>query len=86
MLAKSDREQLEFAARTGRVLFTGNQGDFARLHRQWIASGATHSGIVIRTRGLISPEAQAQRLLEIVATRMADEMVNTLLFIGRRAA
>lgn len=84
MLGRADREQLEFASTTGRVLFTGNQGDFARLHSEWVARGASHAGIVVRTRGLISPEAQGERLLEIVADRTAEEMVNALLFVGRR--
>ena len=41
MLGASDQEQLAFARREGRVLFT-QDADFLRLH----ASGAEHSGIV----------------------------------------
>ena len=34
MLERSDPEQLEFAAQHGRVIFTHNIGDYARLAQQ----------------------------------------------------
>ena len=45
----SDAEQLEFATELGRVIYTFNAGDFARLHREYLQAGRPHAGIgVIR--------------------------------------
>jgi predicted nuclease of predicted toxin-antitoxin system len=41
MLAASDKEQLAFAARTGRIVFT-HDTDFLKLHSE----GVAHAGIV----------------------------------------
>jgi len=46
----SDEEQLTFAALDGRVLYSCNQADFARLHVRWMASGRHHSGIVLSSQ------------------------------------
>ncbi len=84
-LGFADESHLAFASSGGRALYTNNQGDFARLHHLAMDSGRTHAGIILCTWKDMPPEAQAARLLEIVADRTAEEMVNALLFIGRQA-
>jgi len=50
---RADETQLEHAASIGSAIVTSNQGDFSRLHWQWVEHGRTHAGIVILTaRGI----------------------------------
>jgi predicted nuclease of predicted toxin-antitoxin system len=42
-----DEDQLTFATQTGRVFFTHNRGDFARLHQAGMRSGRSHVGIIL---------------------------------------
>ncbi|MFN0146880.1 MAG: DUF5615 family PIN-like protein [Dehalococcoidia bacterium] len=48
----TDEEQLQFASGDGRVLVTANQGDFVRLHWQFVGGGRHHAGIVIADQRL----------------------------------
>jgi predicted nuclease of predicted toxin-antitoxin system len=66
----SDAEQLEYAAREGRCLFTFNRGDFANLHGQFIASGRHHSGILLARQ---MPVGAAVKVLAKVLSRMSQE-------------
>jgi predicted nuclease of predicted toxin-antitoxin system len=43
----SDRSQLEFAVREGRVLVTQNRWDFRREHDRLIAESGSHHGILL---------------------------------------
>lgn len=47
--ALSDEHQLTWATNHGRCVFTSNQRDFARLHREWARAGREHGGIIILT-------------------------------------
>ena len=47
MRGRPDADHLRFAADAGRVMVSGNRGDFARLHGQWVARGEHHSGIIL---------------------------------------
>jgi hypothetical protein len=37
MRGQPDEEHLTYATRVSRVLYSSNRGDFARLHRLWLA-------------------------------------------------
>src|SRR5947208_2312914 len=43
----TDEEQLAFATGEGRAILTFNIRDFAPLHRQWLAAGRSHAGIIV---------------------------------------
>jgi hypothetical protein len=45
-----DGEQLAFATAEQRTLYTANRRDFARIHKQWMREGRTHTGIIVRSR------------------------------------
>ena len=44
-----DSDQLAFATAEGRTLFSANVGDYSRLHREWMAAGRDHAGIIVRS-------------------------------------
>jgi predicted nuclease of predicted toxin-antitoxin system len=46
----SDTDQLKYAASEGRALVTYNSGDFAVLHRKWMAAGWAHAGLLLSPR------------------------------------
>ena len=43
----SDEEQLKFATKLGRTLFSSNAKDFDRINREWVSVGRHHGGIVV---------------------------------------
>ena len=67
-----DHEQLEFAATEGRVIYTANRGDFARLHAEWMETGRHHAGIIIRSRQQTGTREQI-RGLAALARRFGRE-------------
>lgn len=78
-LGKSDPEQLEYAAKRGMAIVTHNRGDFESLHRQYLASGQIHAGILIAIDN--QPYRLARRILAAWDMYTADEMRNQLLYI-----
>ena len=78
-LGKSDPEQLEYATRHGMVIVTHNRGDFEELHRQYLAAGQAHAGILIAMDN--RPYALARRILAAWDMYTADEMRNQLFYV-----
>ena len=76
----SDKQQLEFASAEGRALFTYNVGDFVKLHKQFIAQGKKHKGIIV-SKQLPIGEA-LKRLCNLVNSLKAEEMTNRLEFLS----
>ncbi len=77
-----DDDQLAHAASQGRAIFTGNQGDFIRLHIRWLSAGLHHAGILILTvrSAPVGLVATKLRLLQITAADLED----TILFLNAR--
>lgn len=50
MLGAADADQLTYAASRKRAIVTYNQGDFCRLHAEYIRQIVSHSGIIIASR------------------------------------
>ena len=76
---RSDEEQLEYAASTGRALLSHNIADFARLHERWMTQGHEHWGI------LLTEEIDFRNLLRCTLQALdrysADEAKNRVIFI-----
>jgi len=64
----SDPEQLEFAAKSGRAIYTGNLHDFPTLHSAWIVSEKSHAGIILRYHQRTPTGQQLRGLLQICAS------------------
>ncbi len=75
----SDHEQLEFAATSGRVMYTTNRADFARLHRDWMRAGRSHAGVVVRVRQRMSVGDQVRGLVRVCTE--IDPAAATNLFV-----
>jgi hypothetical protein len=83
-LGRSDTEQLSFALANRLCMFTSNQGDFARLHHEWMLAGRTHAGIIILSNQQMAPTLQTSLLIRLAQTRTPNEMTNHLEFLANR--
>jgi len=77
----SDAEQLAFAAAEGRALYTANRSDFARLHKEWMAQGRLHSGIITRSHQQMSVGDQLRALRRICAAFEPDAAANLFAYL-----
>lgn len=57
-------------------------GDFYRIHREYLAHGQSHAGIILARQQRYSVGEQTRRLLKLIATRSADEMKNQIEFLN----
>ena len=78
---KDDKAQLEWAAANKRTFYTFNVSDFCRLHREYVERGIEHAGIIVVPRQRYTVKQQIRLLLDVLKTRSADEMRNTLSFL-----
>ncbi|NER23810.1 MAG: hypothetical protein F6J96_24530 [Symploca sp. SIO1C2] len=81
MLGYSDSEQLDYATRQGRVLYTFNRGYFYRLHTQYLTEGKVHSGIILAPQQRYSIGEQLRQILELVSVKTIEQMKNNVEFI-----
>ncbi len=79
---KSDREQLEFANLTERVLFSYNVGDFIQLHTEFLTDGTQHSGILLTKQRGFGIGEKVRRMLNLINSKFAEEMENELEFLS----
>ena len=78
-LGQSDPEQLAYAVAQGFCVVTHNREDFEELHRQYMAVGRNHAGIIIAFRR--TPYEVARRMVPLLNRITADEMQNQLIYI-----
>ena len=79
MLGLDDSAQLAHAAAMGRCVVTHNRVHFELLHRQYLAAGRDHAGIVVATRR--APHEVASRIVMLLNTLTADEIRNQILYV-----
>jgi hypothetical protein len=79
LLGQADSEQLQYAASHRMVILTHNRVDFEALHRQYLAGGQSHWGIVIAARR--HPHRIAANLVRLLDRLTADELQEQLLYI-----
>lgn len=84
MNGRSDAEQLAFAIRENRVIYTSNTRDFYPLHISILREGGTHPGMLVwsRSRGYSIGE-QSRRILRVWNALSADEMGGRVEFLGQ---
>lgn len=81
MNERDDNAQLERAAQQRRVIYTFNVGDFCKLHRDYLAAGKSHAGIIVVYRQRYSVGEQIRRLIELIGTKSTEEMRDRLSFL-----
>lgn len=81
MVGKSDRAQIEYATRTGRVLYSFNVADYCRLHKEYLNERKFHSGIVVVYRQRYSAGQQLRLLLKLADEKSAEDLTNELIFL-----
>jgi hypothetical protein len=79
--AASDARQLEFAISTGRVLYTFNACDFARLHGEILAQGRSHPGIIVIPNQRYSIGEKIRRISNFLQSRPAATLVSQIFFL-----
>lgn len=82
MIAKPDAVHLAFAAAQGCVLYSFNVGDYYQLHTAYLSDGRSHTGMILAPQQRYSVGEQMRRVLRLLATRSAEEMVNQVEFLS----
>jgi Domain of unknown function (DUF5615) len=82
-LGMPDEAQLLWATECQRVLYSFNVGDFCRLHRDFLAQGRTHGGIILAAQRKYPIGQQVRGLLKIAAEQSSESMSNQILFLSR---
>ena len=77
-----DAQQLAYAAAQGRVLYSGNIGDFHELHYEYLATQRSHSGIILVPQQRYSVGEQLRRILNLASSLSAEEMKDRLEFLS----
>jgi hypothetical protein len=77
----TDRNQLEFAVRQKRTIYTFNVGDFARLHREYLSHGIEHHGIVVLPDQRYSAGEKIRRVAGFVHSVTSEELMNRMEFL-----
>ena len=80
MLGAADADQLTCAASQKRAVVTYNQGEFCRLHAEYLRQSVSHSGIIIASRkaGVGETLSRLVRLLGTVAAGDMQDQINWL--------
>ena len=82
MRGEPDSNHLVFASGHARVLYTADRGDFIRLHRDWLAEGKHHAGIIVLTQQRYSAGEQVRRLEVMQRELSATDFIDRLEFLS----
>lgn len=81
-LEQDDPDQLEFATRRERVIYTYNVSHFHHLHTAWVAQGRSHAGIILVAQARFTIGEQLRRVLKLMANCSAESMHNQIQFLS----
>ena len=82
LIAAADRVQLEWCQSAGRLLYTFNVGEFHALHREFLAAGKHHAGIILAPQQRYSIGGQLRCLLRLASAKSAEDMQNQVEFLS----
>ena len=83
MIEREDEYQLSFAVSQGRALYSFNVCDYYAIHTGWLQRGRGHGGIILAQQRRFSAGEQIRRLLRLVGSLPAENMLNRIEFLGR---
>jgi uncharacterized protein with PIN domain len=75
----TDERQLSYAAAQQRAIFTFNAGDFLRMHKEYLARGAGHYGILLSKQ--IPIGETVKRLTTFLYSHTSEEIRNNVFWI-----
>ena len=78
----SDSEQLIWATKNNRTIYTFNVRDYCRLHNLYMIEGKEHAGIVVAQRQNYFVGEQLRGLQKLIATKSAEDIKSQLIFLG----
>jgi uncharacterized protein with PIN domain len=78
----ADEEQLEYATKHERTLYSFNVSDFMALHTSCVAAGKQHAGIILGQQQRYSVGEQMRRLVRLIQMRSAESMRDTVEFLS----
>jgi hypothetical protein len=82
MIERDDAEHLDYATDHGRVLCAFNIRDYYRLHSEYLSQGKPYAGMILMRQQYYSVDEQSRRLLHLLASKSAEEMVNWVEFLS----
>lgn len=82
MRYRDDADHLNYAAVQGRVLYSFNVGDFNHLHAEYVRQNKSHAGVILSPQQKFSVGEQLRRLLRLINARSAEQMRDTIEFLG----
>jgi hypothetical protein len=82
MLNQSDEEQLDWARKNGRVIFSFNTRDFYQLHTKVIEKGLSHGGIILAPQQRYGIGELMRGLLKLVNAKSSTAMEGQLEFLS----
>lgn len=77
----SDADQLGFAVRSGRTIYTFNVADFARLHNAYLSSSTDHCGIIVIPDQRCSIGEKVRRVAKFVRSVTEETMRNRMEYL-----
>lgn len=80
MRVRDDEAQLSFASAQGRVLVSGNAGDFAALHQAWMERDQSHAGILILPQQRYPIGEVVRRFLRVLSSRL--DLANGIYYLS----
>ena len=82
LLGADDERQLRWCTEHGYVLVSHNVGDFCRHHRDFLARGEDHSGMVLIRQQTLGIGEKLRRLIRLASSRSAEDMRNRIEFLS----
>ncbi len=81
-LGYADEEQLEFSTSLGRVLYSANVRDYARIHGEWLAIDRRHAGIIVCNQQGWSIGEQIRRLALVSERHTSAELSASIVHLS----
>lgn len=75
-----DEGQLIFATEKGRVLFSYNTRDFAKIHYEWMRTNKFHSGIIVSDQ--LNVGTVLRRFMKLYFSLTSEDMKNRLEYLS----
>ena len=77
----TDKQQLDFAIKSDRTIFTFNISDFSKLHLEYISIGKTHKGIILSNQMSVGTIIKA--ISKLLISKNAKDVENVVVWLSK---